>query len=301
MNKINETPIFSFFRSTPKKLTSQPPLCSSLQSLESCFYLISINRYPHALTTCASSLESAMKSVLIISPQKFIVAKQLYNEAIKIYPALLSFNNIDLDNFRENRNRITHYGFSPKDDEETAVLLLKTGLPFLIECLKEFFDFDLMVGLITEISKHLDVALKVFKKVENTDSQNLKYCFSAFAHLIRWNWLRITSMSEMEISASDINHFDHKKYELSVKIKDELEHTLGTTWSFDCPVCDDCDSFICELDDVLLENRVVSLKRGVCANCDLVISNEIPVLLNTLCEEQILTDKDEILREYGIK
>jgi transcription elongation factor Elf1 len=157
-----------------------------------------------------------------------------------------------------------------------------------------------MDGLVLDVSKHLDIALKVFNLVENASNQNLKCSFSSFAHLIRWNWLRESSLSELELSITDKNQYNEIKFNIKRTIQDKLENILSPSWSFDCPVCDEPDSFICEMDKVKLNNKIVSLKRGACANCDLVLKQELPILVNVLCEKQLIEINEEILREYGI-
>jgi hypothetical protein len=300
MNQTFEQPTFVFFRSFPENLMTLPPLCSSLQNIESCFYFISLDRYPHALISCASALESAMKSILKKSTDDRISATYLYNEAIKEFPNLESFDIEKLKKFRETRNRFSHYGFSPKDDEESAVLILKTGIPFLIKCYKEFFDFDLLDGLIVEISEHLKFALESYEIINHNKSSNMKYCFSSFAHLIRWAGLKYDAMSILESKVSEIGQIDNMKFEIWLSLKEKLENALSPSWTFNCPVCNEPDSFVCELNDVDLNHKIVSLKRGICANCDLNIPNDASILINMLFKYGKETEKNEILSEYGI-
>ena len=58
----SEEPTFVFFRNRPDGLAEKPPLASSMQSLETSFFLIALYRYPHALSTCASAIEAAVKA-----------------------------------------------------------------------------------------------------------------------------------------------------------------------------------------------------------------------------------------------
>lgn len=44
-----EQPSFVFFRATPADMMKQPPLASSLQSFETCLFLIALRRLPSAL------------------------------------------------------------------------------------------------------------------------------------------------------------------------------------------------------------------------------------------------------------
>jgi hypothetical protein len=48
-----------------------------------------------------------------------------------------------LKDLRETRNRIIHYGFSPRDDKECGRLLVETGLPFVTALYRELFGFHL--------------------------------------------------------------------------------------------------------------------------------------------------------------
>src|SRR5437588_473581 len=120
---VDEKPELIFFRDTPKDLLNRPPLASSLQNLETSFLLLAVWRYPHGLVSCASAIESALKAA-------FNKRRKGFGELLKLANAELPgdvFSQADLDEFRDKRNEIVHYGFSPKDDEISAVLLLKTG------------------------------------------------------------------------------------------------------------------------------------------------------------------------------
>ena len=128
-----------------------------------------------------------MKSVLSVSEESRISAENLFAEAMKVHTALTSFDKGELESFRWTRNRIVHYGFSPRDDEETAVLLLKTGLRFTILCYREFFNFDLLTGLAAEFGQHLGIALDVYQRAKGIPGLQLSYCFLAFGKLVRWS------------------------------------------------------------------------------------------------------------------
>lgn len=294
MTQTAEDPNLNFFGAIPDQLMEHPPLCSSLQSLETCFFLISIGRYPHALTSCASSIESAMKSFLNKAPEEVIKAGYLYYEAIEKCPGMKSFNNGDLKDFRDTRNRIAHYGFSPHDDEETAILLLKTGFPFLTACYKEFFKFDLFVGLITEIAEQLSIALEVYQKTKDVTGLYFPYCFQAFGHLIRWG-TRQTSVWENKVSknAEECGI----KYDHCMKLTEELDQDFGESVHLHCPICGDFESFICEVDQEHQDDQGISLIRGLCVNCNLVIKRESPFLIDTLCKKEI--ERNDIKIFYG--
>ncbi len=143
MKGNSESPTLFFFRATPLNLLEQPPLASSLQTFETCLFLIGLKRFPSALISCATAWESAIKAKLSIPPEDRVSLEQLLDTIIEVHSRLNGYDTTTLDDFRRTRNRLIHYGFSPKDDEKCAALLLKTGLPFLKDCYHEFFDFYL--------------------------------------------------------------------------------------------------------------------------------------------------------------
>jgi len=204
-----------------------------------------------------------------------------------------------LESFRFTRNRIVHYGFSPRDDEETAILLLRTGFRFLGACYKEFFDFDLQDGLVVELGEQYAIALDVYERAKDIPALHLSYCFSALGHLIRWR-VRQSLMADWENEVSIHAEETGVKFDRCEKRKSELERAFGTAWIFDCPICRDVDTFVCELNEDRLGDHIVALQRGECANCALVVPNGCPFLADAFCLKQITDKHDEILREFGI-
>lgn len=133
-----EKPKLVFFRDTPKDWLSRPPLASSFQHLETSFLLIGMRRYPHALVSCASAVESAICAQFNFGADDRWMLNDLLKLARKNFPADFDFSEDDLKDFRDKRNKIIHFGFSPKDDEASAELLLKTGYPLIEQCYKPF-------------------------------------------------------------------------------------------------------------------------------------------------------------------
>ena len=300
MSQIDSTeqPPWDFFRTTPESIMDRPPLCSSLQSLESSFILISLSRFPHALVTCASSIESSMKSALGKSPNSRINAKDLYAEALDHYAGLESFDGHDLRAFLSRRNHIVHYGFSPRDDETTATLLLKTGFPFLKACYLEFFCFELVEGLALEFGENFKIALDVYQRAKALPRFRFSQCFSAFGHLILWS-LRESIMAEWENEAATRAESYGLEFEICNKKKDAFERIFGATWTFDCPICRSVDTFVCELDEERLATHTITLKRAACGHCDLVV-DEMPFLADALVGSEIGTKRTDILQGYGL-
>jgi hypothetical protein len=301
----DERPKLIFFRDTPRDLLTRPPLASSLQNLETSFLLVSIGQYPHALVSCTAAIESALKAA-------FTTEKANLSQLLKLANAALptsAFSQRQLDEFRQKRNEIIHYGFNPKDEEICAVLLLKTGYPLIEQCYRVLFDFSLKRtdgmygGLLPDFDRHLDISERVYQKAKDEPNVNLTYCFVAFGQNIRWS-IQQSLMSDWQRKVLDAEetNWPNKSWDLKEKQAEKLFwETLHPAWKFDCPICDDCESFICELDDDELDNARVRLKRGVCVNCGLFIPKNCPFLADEICSDQIDKERPKIFSELGIE
>ena len=102
--------------------------------------------------------------------------------------------------------------------------------------------------------------------------------------------------NEASVRADEIG----ARFDNCEKQKSNLELAFGAAWFFDCPICDEIDAFVCELDEGRLNARDVVLQRAACASCGLVVRKNSPFLADTLCGEQIASKRKEILREFGL-
>jgi hypothetical protein len=270
-----------------------------MQSLESSFFLIALGRYPHALSVCASAIESSLQAADINAKENdgFQV---LVKKAKSKSKAVVAFGDESLELFRNTRNRFTHRAFIPQDDSESISLYLEVGLPFLSLCYREFHEFDLMDGLLMEYVEHINAAQKVRALAKTLPDLDISYCINSFGHLIRWCFKRNFS------AGWDINALVHSeetggKFEKMYAEKQELERLFNVPYSFDCPVCDDIESVVAELDSAALDVREVKPLRMACPSCGFVVSNSQPYLSQVLLEKQVLKSQARILKEYGIE
>lgn len=283
--------------------------------------LIGLSRFPSGVVTCASALESVLKAKLSIPADSFVDLKDLIREIRISSPNLRTHSQNDLDGFRRARNRIIHYGFSPKDDAECARLLVETGLPFLKRCYKELFDFFLdwqdvkpgierfdelnseelaKVGLIPEIANQLRVVTDVHARAKHLRGVDFCYCLLSFGHFIRLG-LKESTLSAAETATLADGDARGMTWEAEQERKSSILQLFGhITWEFDCPVCGGCGSLIAELDQHGIENKRIALKRSFCARCDLRIPREAPFLTETLLDAQLKHEKDKMIQEYGI-
>jgi hypothetical protein len=140
----------NYIFSVPPHAALKAQLVSSLQSFESCLFQIGLLRYQHAFTSCAFSIESALKIAMPEHERKDLMA--LLAEVKRQRTELSSFPDSGLDAVRKTRNRLVHEGFIPKDNRGSTTLLLGTALPFLFRCYQTFFRLSLPDGLLEEFA-----------------------------------------------------------------------------------------------------------------------------------------------------
>jgi hypothetical protein len=102
-------------------------------------------------------------------------------------------------------------------------------------------------------------------------------------------------MNAVEKEESSLSSWEFKK-----KQNVDLERQFGASWIFSCPVCEEADAFVVELDDRALAEAEIRLTRGACVNCSLVIPANCPFLVDELCMDQVGEATPKILKEYGM-
>ena len=292
----DQKPPLRYFVRWPEDLSQRPPLLSSLQGVETSFMLIALRRYPHALTTCASAIESVMKAALEKGPEDRISATELYEEALQKSSLLGRFPSQDLKDFRKKRNAIVHYGFSPDDDEISCDFLLKTGFPALAACYRDLIGFNIWDGLFEDADRHLRVAFDAYATEYKKAGFRAELAFVSFGHLLRWHfniYLNVPWQSDVLVEARDAG----RQFEVVQDEKGRLERAFNHPWELDCPVCHE-EALVCDVD---LDPAGVEALEAVCAHCGLHLPTGPPALAPRLCHEQLAAKNDQILREYGVR
>ena len=302
-----EQPSFVFFRATPVDMMKHPPLASSLQSYETCLFLIALGRFPSALASCAAAVESVIKAKLGTPPEDEVKLWKLIQEIRKLSPSLRLFDETKLDRFRDTRNRVVHYGYTPKDDEVCAVQLLETGFPFLEKCYSELFGFALISrpggggkgGLESKVGQQYEVCREVYRRARELRGIGYRYCFDSLAHYIRFA-LKETTMTVTESNLIETATERGVKDEYEERAKKRLERAFKEpVWDFDCPVCGGKLSIVAELDAEALERKQVSVRCCVCVSCEMVISEGNRYLADQMLRVDIDTTT-AIRKELGI-
>jgi hypothetical protein len=286
-----------FFRHRPSDLLARPPLASSLQSFESSLFFLALGRYPHAFISCVFAIESALKARLAIPETGKESLLKLLERARGIIPRCSDFPQLKIDEMREVRNRIVHYGFGVGDAPLSAALLLEPAIPILATAYKSF-DFDLYDSLIIDLGVHLRTALSVYSKVRLHSCVDGRECFSVLAHAIRWG-IRQSFMTDYEAQAVEDAESYGTWFETVESQKRNLEKAFGTSWPFDCPICGRPESLVARLVKSQLDLGRITLAEAQCADCGLVIP-DVPSLADTVCAEGVEESRGEILRGYGM-
>ena len=323
MSTPSPSPTLHFFGRTPANLDANPPLASSLQSLETCFFLLAYHRYPHALLACASAVESVIRAKLKRPPDDETPFRTLLEEIRNYSHNLRLFDGKKLTDLRQTRNRIVHYGFSPTDDEKCVRLLMLTGLPFLKRCYEDLFGFYLdevdlrrsrpggseltpeeqgKVGLMWWHAKQLRVAIDVFSKAKEIRGLSVINSVSSFAHHVRYAF-RSNALGD---AAEEILEDGDLTFDSEKKQKEEWRKILRQStikdecFEFFCPICDGCNTLVAQINEDRLDEPIVSFRRGYCVKCGLLIP-DYPYLADALLEPQIRKMTEEILTGYGIE
>ena len=129
---------------------------------------------------------------------------------------------------------------------------------------------------------------------------DLSYCLNGFGHLVRWCFKQNFS-SSWEIDALTNSDETGRAFQQTQKEKDIFERSFDAYWSFDCPICDDIEAVVCEIDANMLESLSVVPLRMACTHCSFVVRDSQPFLSETLLERQVVDTQSRILREYGMQ
>lgn len=296
MTREDSAPYLICFRRTPDNWLEVPPLASSLQTLETAFMLIMLGRFPSALISWVSATESVLKAAFKIKQSDIVDLKNLVLRACENSQEI-SLRKKDFDKLRHARNRMIHYGISPRDDAESARYLLFTGINFISLCYKQFFGYDLIDGLLYWIADPIKVAIETFNKTSRLNIDH-SYCFIPLFSSFRI-YMQPTFKPEWEYDALEKCENNGIAYEHIANKAKEIESKFIDSWKFWCPVCND-SHLIAEIDGSSLDGRVIRLNRVVCCKCDLVIPSGCPELANVLLREEIAKEREAILKDYGL-
>lgn len=290
-------PTLYFFRKYPANMMERDCFASSLQTLESCFLSLGLQREVDALVACVIAIESGIKAGLNLpSKDKKSLSERITEVLNK--PGFENIEAVKVKEIRDKRNTYAHAGFVPKDSAIAAALILEIGIPFLVCVYRELLGFDLFDSLAVEHSSLLRMALDVYQKNKSQNQFDNHVCFRIFAHSVRWH-LKPTFMSEWE--QQNLEHADQfgGKFDSIHKLKQKVENAFEPYWTMDCRICGGIQVLVAKLDEGVLNNLDVSFSRVLCVECRLSLPAGSNLLCDAFCGDEIQEDKDAILKSYG--
>jgi hypothetical protein len=297
MNSKTQHPDIQFFTnlvdSELNNITQKPPLASAIQSLETCLLLISLDRFPSALASCAMAIESAWKAATNTGQDfKGDFANILGEVNLALPKSAPSFN---LKEFRRLRNDVVHFGYSPKDDEASARMLFSTGIPVFFMFLANHKDLNLDLESCLQSGLHDQLQLTL-----NLNQAHLKKNISAIEssqilrHHIKRMILNLTIWQELALEEENLSQ--QIEFESKSKFKEMIKKRWHCNEELRCPVCDFTE-LIVRLDETSIANGKLKGTASHCVNCDL---NLQPTILNHFIDISLTSDeKAVILRGYG--
>lgn len=322
MREAADEPFFEFLRATPSGLTDNPPLASSLQAFETALFLLSLRRYPSALVSIGSALESALKAKLRIPPDRIRYLGQMLDDLRPLPASLEHFapkgeKTSKQKRFTEIRNRIVHYGFTPRDDETCVVELLETGFPFLCRVYEEYFDYFLdwreirpdapdfhalsedemkKAGLIPYVADHLRVAIQVYQDGRQLDLPDRTYCINGLRRIVT-HGIHLQARTWSVDRALQLADECGILFEAQAEELEALERELGDCrWTFDCPACQSVETARFAFDEAKLDDEgVITPTRGGCVECGFSVRYQEPFLAARLLADQIVEHRQAIL------
>lgn len=298
-----------------QSVLSAPPALSTLQSFETFLLLTAIGRHPQAMTCLASGVESAGKSYLRIGPDdKDTSLANLTVDLNKLFDPGKGFKHDHLKKFRKKRNDITHFGYSPKDDEQCIDFSFGTALPLLNVWAEVLHGINLFDALSPDLPPDLGISFAHFGSILRMAVeliQDQSHASVGREQLIKGvqRWVvfhtRESYLANWELSVLDSDtssggggwEYRHKAREALNPFDDKEE--------FRCPICNDSDGFLVSIDhDALNSNnpRIIPLD-GICTWCDFRVSDKSSVstkFLSMHCKDQF-TDEviDRLRKKWG--
>jgi hypothetical protein len=307
MQEPKETSHLIFLNLSPEHLTAiqaRPPLISALQSFETALLLLAQGRYPQALTTVASAIESAGKAHLRLPPEERCELAQLNPILNGELPTEKRLPLGELRKFRETRNRLTHYGFTPRDDEESVSLFLKTALPFLDAWMEHSNGISIVDSLIWDLGPKVRVSMALNRPTSRSEISAIDSIRGVAHGILRHTRYFFLTWWEREILDNDATTLGTRPisgFDLKEGLKKKLLQDDPST-VIDCPICAGADSLVVKVDEELLDKRRVLPIAARCVECSFSLPSQAKGLLTALCQKQFTPELcTRTLKEYGVE
>ncbi|WP_373506235.1 hypothetical protein [Aestuariivirga sp.] len=281
----------------PAGCATNAELLSAMQTFETVIVLIAYRRFPHALTSCASALESLLQGSSIGAAKKDGL-QILVRKATTKSSAVGAFAPDEMNDLRELRNQIVHRGFSPQDDGPSVDLLISTGIPFMELCLREFHHYELLGNLLPEVEKHIQVAQQVHQLAKTVAGGRMSHCLDSLSYLVRLRFAEGNLPGWEDIAQH--GEATGNRLERVERAKQQLELAGEVTWPLTCAVCGEPDCAMVELGfDGAKPSRLQPMAM-TCADCGFSAGPAQPFMTEVLTTDQVKAAEPLIRQEYGL-
>lgn len=264
---------------------------SSLQHLESALLLLGLWRYPAALVSCVSAIETA-----IVAGANELAGKNIWQlfKGARERGGLSDLSDADQKHLIDARNSIVHRGFSPRDDEDSARLLVRSALPSLWSSYSALLALDLPRALLEGLARQLTLVQRAVSDDRPTSPTRYRDTVIALRHYVAWtvdhrlrpDWLdRI--LEEADWGGQKWAEQNSRKRSLS-----------GEWWWFNCDVCEDYETFGCRFAEGV-DRGPLEFDEALCVSCGLAVPARAAFLTNLLVEDQVRSQRTAILTQIG--
>ena len=297
---------FDFEQSTVDLFASKAPTISALQSFETFLLLTALGRYPQALVTICSAIESASaastgRKIADTSEGGLVKAWEVLNEVIpRDFPLPTHPTRKQL---REKRNDVTHFGFSTRDDHDCAFFSLGLGVPLFAGWAMGQYGMNLY-----ESCGNFGRLLKTTVDVIHDSKTNRISALDASSILKRsiLFHLRKSYMADWEIEVLDADRSTFGTSPISgIEIREQQLKNLQDTEPhalIDCPICDEFDSMFIALNEkALFEDKKLLPDFGQCKHCDVTFPPKLSPILRELCKPSLTAElTTSTCQGYGV-
>jgi hypothetical protein len=283
---------FNFDQPMIDLFASKAPTISAFQSFETFLLLSALGRYPQALVTLCSAIESASaastgRKITDTSEGGLVRAWEVMNEVIPRDFQLPTHPT--RKQLREKRNDVTHFGFSTKDDHDCAFFSLGLGVPLFAGWAMGQYGINLY-----ESCGDFGRLLKITVEVVHDSKTNRITALDASSILRRWITfhLRESFMAGWEIEVLDADRSTFGTAPVAgIEIREKQLKNLQSTEPhalIDCPICDEFDSMFIALNErALFEDKKLLPDFGQCKHCDVIFPPKLSPILIELCKPHL--------------
>lgn len=299
-----EDPSFIFLNIPRDKLVAlkkRPLLLHTLQNFETALLLLAIDRSPPALSNIVSAIESAGRAH---QPEGKLDLAQLIPIMNSSLPREKVLPFTELRELREKRNKITHYGFSPNDNEESIRLFFRTALPFLESWMEHQDGISIVDGLGLDLGPKVRLAMDLIRSTPKAQISAVDAIRGVVHWILHHTRLSYLTWWEQEVLRADASTAGMGRMVWGIDLKNERKEKFledaPPNIVIDCPICGMFDSLVVKVDDDALENKRLVPSAARCVECSFNLPTAASGLLMKLCADK-LTDElcAKTFKDYG--